>query len=288
MSAGHADRNPRRGGACALGKVGDTSLPSRGFREVAWATSAFCLSYNSADRNRSRESWRQSARSYAREAIEGRHEMTDFGYRPPRIRSIVLGIALVVVMLVLLCSLSQVVKWVGTGFLYLPARLGIVRLVSADEAIPVDLSTQGNTIQFRSPGRYEVYVDDADLLILTDTMSSSGALPWLKMTQVSTGATLPIEYVTRGLLPYDTPVVPGRPVFTVEIASPGAYQLTHTVRHVTIWYVPDYTTGNESRFVGAIVVQVLILLMILGAVYYRRQQKRQERLAELRPPLPKP
>lgn len=214
--------------------------------------------------------------------------MTDFGYRPPRIRSIVLGIALVVVLLVLLCSLSQVVKWVGTAFLYLPARLGIVRLVTADEAIPVDLSTQGNTIQIKAPGRYEVYVDDADLLSLTDAMSDSGALPWLKMTRVSTGATVLIEYVTRGLLPYDTPVVPGRPVFAVEIASPGEFQLTHTVRHATIWYVPDYATGNESRFAGVIAVQVLILLMILGVVYYRRQQRRQERLAELRQPLPKP
>lgn len=214
--------------------------------------------------------------------------MADFGYRPPRLRSIVLGIALVVVLLVLLCSLSQVVKWVGTAFLYLPARLGIVRLVTADEAIPVDLSTQGNTIQIKVPGRYEVYADNADLLILTDTMSASGALPWLKMTRVSTGALVPIEYVTRGLLPYDTPVVPGRPVFTVEIARPGEFQLTHTVRRATIWYVPDYTTGNESRFVGVMAVQVLVLLMILGVVYYRRQQKKEERLAELRQPLPKP
>ncbi len=160
--------------------------------------------------------------------------------------------------------------------------------MTADEAIPVDLATQDNKIQFKAPGRYEVFVADADLLILTDTMSASGAPPWLKMTHVSTGAMLPVEYVTRGLLPYDTPVVPGRPVFAVEVSGAGEVELRHTVRRVTIWFVPDYTTGNESRFVGVIVAQVLVLLIILGGVYFRRQQTKQERLAQLRPPLPKP
>lgn len=214
--------------------------------------------------------------------------MTDFGYRSPRIGSILLGIALVVVLLILLCSLSQVVKWVGTALLYLPARVGLVRLVTPDEAIPVDLALQGNRIQVTAPGRFAVFVDDADLLILTDTMLASGTPPWLKMKRVSTGTLLPIEYVSRGLLVYDTPVVPGRPVFTVEVPVAGDYELTHAVRRTTVWLVPDYTTGNESRYLSVILAQVLILVIILGWVFYRRQQKRQERLAELRPPLPKP
>lgn len=214
--------------------------------------------------------------------------MTDFGYRPPRIRSILLGIALVVIVLVFLCSLSQVVKWIGAAFLYLPDRLGLVRMVTADEAIPVDLASQSNTIRIPAAGRYEVFVADYDLLKLSDDMSAGGALPWLKITRAGTDATLPIAYVTRGLVPYDTPVVPGRPVLAVEVSEAGEYVLLHTVRRVTIWIVPDYTTGNESRILGVIAAQVLILMIILGSVYIRRQQKMQERLAPLRPPLPKP
>jgi hypothetical protein len=213
--------------------------------------------------------------------------MTDFAYRPPQFRSILIGIALVVILLVLLCSLSQAVKWIGAAFLFLPDRLGLVRMVTAEEAIPVDLASQSNSVRFPAAGRYALFVADYDLLKLTDDMSAAGASPWLTITSVGTGARLPIEYVTRGLVPYDTPVVPGRPVLAVQVSEAGEYVLVHTVRRVTIWIVPDYTTGNESRILAVIAAQVLILLIILGSVYIRRQQQRQERLATLRPPLPK-
>ncbi len=195
---------------------------------------------------------------------------------------------MVVIVLILLCSLSQTVKWIGAGLLYLPDRLGFIRVVKASEVVPVDLSQQSNGVDFTTAGRYQVFVDDLDLLKLTDDMAIGNAPPWMTVTSADTGARLDLTYVQRGLLPYDTPVVPGRPVLAFVVSEPGEYTLVHTTRRVTVWLVPDYTTGSEGKILGAMGAQVLVILMILGALYIQRQQKRQDRLDSLRQALPKP
>jgi hypothetical protein len=204
--------------------------------------------------------------------------MAETSYQPPKIRAIIIGIIGFVVLLAVLCSLSGVVKSVGAVLLFFPSRLGVVKQVLPDEILTVDMSTNPTTVMIFKAGRYAVYTDDYDLLMIADQLSQSHGAPWLNVKFQATGEKIPLANVSRGLLPYDTPFAKGRPVFTFEITSPGRYELMHPARKINIYLVPDYTTGKEKTIYMAYAAQILVLLIPVGILYYRYDRRRRARI----------
>jgi hypothetical protein len=104
---------------------------------------------------------------------------------------------------------------------------------------------------------------------VTDELAAAGAPPWLVVQRAATGETIPVESVARGLLPYDDPRVPGRPVLSFEIVEPGDYALSHPRRALDFYLVPDRTTGREGVIAASLIVQVGLLLVPLMFVFGR-------------------
>jgi hypothetical protein len=195
--------------------------------------------------------------------------MTDQNYQPPRIRSIVIGILLFMVLLYSLLTLSGTMKQVGNVFLYIPSQLGLIQRVLPEEVHTIDLRTTSPTVlDFTSPGRYAIYTGDYDLLML----NILNGPPWLQVTSQSTREQIPIISIGRGARPYDTPLAAGRPIFAFDITVPGTYEIAYHFRYASIAIVPDYTTGKELVMVLAFIAQIFILLIILGIVYNLRNQ----------------
>jgi len=204
--------------------------------------------------------------------------MTTQRYQPARLRSIGLGIAIFVVLLLALCSLSQGVKWAGTVLLFIPDRLGLVRTVKPGEVLDIAMDQSPTQVTFARAGLYQVYTSDYDLLVISDELARSDAPPWVTVTRAEGGTQVEGTYIQRGLLPIDTPHVSGRPVLEFEIAEPGAYILDYPTRGATMSLAPDYATGQEGVIYGAIAVQILILALPFGLVLFRREQRIRERL----------
>jgi hypothetical protein len=212
--------------------------------------------------------------------------MTHTDYRDPKIRSIVLGIALFAVFLVAVCSLPQVVKTIGAGLLYLPSRLGLVEMVRRDQVQAFDMRTDPPRVEIPQAGRYAVYTDDYDLLVMTDEINRAGAEPWLVLTDPATNADIHVAGVERGLMPYDSPFAAGRPVFTFVIAEPGLYAMVFPRREASFSVLPDTTTGKERTILLAYAVELAILGLAVGLPYWRGVKARRARIAAMLPPRP--
>ena len=196
--------------------------------------------------------------------------MSDSAYRPPKLRSIFLGIVAALIAIMLLCSLGEVVKFTGSAFLLVPKWLGLTQVVEPEEVRTVDLATTPNQIRFVRPGLYAVYTDDYDLLVITDALIKQKGSAWLKVKALNNGQAIPVTFVERGLQPYDTPLAKGRPALNFFIAAPGAYELTHPRRNVKIFIVPDYTTGNETALTAFYVLQIGLVAGLVVYAYRRR------------------
>ena len=200
--------------------------------------------------------------------------MSSQSFRAPRIRDIAIGIVAFLILLGLIRSVSVWVKIVGMPFLYIPSKLGLVQMVSPEDVQVYHLTTTPGQVDFTGAGRYAVFTNDLDLLMINDLLIASDSPPWLTVTSQASGVSMPVSFVKRGLLPYDTPYAKGRPVLTIEISRPGVYLLTHPTRDALISFVPDYTTGKEGGIVAAYIIQLAIILGVLGAVFYPRYQRR--------------
>jgi len=199
-------------------------------------------------------------------------------YQPARLRSIGLGIAVFVVILLALCSLSQGVKWAGTVLLFVPERLGMVRTVRPGEVLDIAMSRSPTQVTFARAGLYQVYTSDYDLLVISDELARSDSPPWVTITRAESGTPVDITYIQRGLLPFDTPHVAGRPVLEIAIAEPGSYILDYPTRGATMSLAPDYATGHEGMIYTAFAVQILILALPFGLAFFRREQHTRELL----------
>ena len=198
--------------------------------------------------------------------------MTTESYRPAGFRSIGIGIAVFVILLLAVCSLSQGVKWFGSVLLFLPDRLGVVRTVRPGEVLELEMSKSPTQLTFTRAGLYQVYTSDYDLLVISDLLAASDAPPWVTVTHVAGGPPVRVTYIERGLLPFDTPHASGRPVLEIEISDPGAYVLDYPTRKATMSLAPDYATGHESLIYGAFAIQILILALPFGRLFLRREQ----------------
>ncbi len=212
--------------------------------------------------------------------------MTLTTYRDPKLRNILVAVVLFAVFLVTVCSLPQVVKTLGAGLLYLPSRLGLVELVVRDQVKAYEMQTSPPELNITRPGRYSVFTDDYDLLVLTDEINLEGAEPWLVVTDRATGARIRLTGVTRGLMPYDSPYAAGRPVFTFDMPEAGIYALTYPRRSAVFYIVPDTTTGKERIIWMAYVVQLVVLALAVVLPYWRARAKRRARVAAILPPRP--
>ncbi len=194
----------------------------------------------------------------------------------PKFRSILLGIALFLILVVFVCSLADVVKLIGAPLLFFPAKLGLIQDVTSDDVVNVKLATTPSRFNLYRPGPYAIYESDIDLLELTDAMSKSHTSPWVKIKALSTGESIPVMYVERGLLPFDSALVRGRPIFTFDITTPGTYEMSHITRPAsTVSILPDAVTGHEALIVFAAIIQlatVLSPLMVVGLRRYRQYQ----------------
>lgn len=197
-------------------------------------------------------------------------------YRPPSIRAILGGILLLIAVLMSLCSLSDLVKLAGAPFLFIPDRLGVVQQVSKDEVRTVSLDTSPTLLEISPPGPYVVYAANDDLLTITNLLEDAQALPWLTVKSQATGESLAVSTVERGLRPYDTSIVRGRPIYTFDIGAPGWYELRHPNRHATISILPDYTTGKETLIVFLTLLQIIAIASIPGFIYFRGYRMRRE------------
>jgi hypothetical protein len=208
--------------------------------------------------------------------------MTKVSFRPPRLLSIGLGIAVFILFLIALCSLSQGVKWAGSVLLFIPERLGLVRTVRPAEVFEFDMTRSPAQVTFTRPGLYQVYTSDYDLLVISDQLAQSGSPPWITITKAGSDVPIVVTYITRGLLPYDTPHASGRPVLEVQIPEPGDYVLDYPTRPAEVSMVPDYLTGNEALIYTAFAVQLVILALPFAILLYRRERRTWQQSREKR------
>ncbi|GEM_PF-3492501 len=192
-------------------------------------------------------------------------------------RSIFIGIGLIIIATLLLCSLGDVLKTIGTPFLLIPSALGLIRNVGPEDVIPLDLANSPTTMWLPEAGTYAVYVDDVDLLSTTDTLIESKAHPWLKVKATDTGEIITANFIERGLRLYDTPFAKGRPVINFTIARAGTYELTYPRRHLKVSIVPDHTTSHETLLTFIYLVQIVLSAGLV--VFCWRRRNHQERAA---------
>jgi hypothetical protein len=193
-------------------------------------------------------------------------------YRPAKLRTIGIGVAAFVVILVALCSLSRGVKWAGSVLLFIPERLGLVRTVRPGEVLALEMSRSPAQVSFARAGLYQVYTSDYDLLVISDTLALSDALPWVSITRAGGGPPVLPTFIKRGLLPFDTPYASGRPVLEIKIPEAGSYILDFPTRGATMSLAPDYVTGRESLIYAAFAVQIFLLALPFGWLLLRREQ----------------
>lgn len=199
--------------------------------------------------------------------------MTKTSFQAPRLLTIGLGILLFTLLLMALCSLSQGVKWAGSVLLFLPERLGLVQTVHPGDVLPLDMDRSPVSVTFTHAGLYQVYTADYDLLVISDQLAQSDSPPWITVTDTRSGETVAVRHITRGLLPYDTPHAPGRPVIEVVIPKPGDYLLDFPTRQARMAFVPDYVSGHETLMLACFAIQLLILASPLAAFLFRREQR---------------
>ncbi len=197
--------------------------------------------------------------------------MSDLSYQPARIRNIVLGILLFMVILCALCNLSSTMKQVGNAFLFIPSQLGLLQRVKPAEVHTIDLRTPSpKLLDITRPGRYAVFTDDYDIL-MSNVLNGP---VWLQVRSHTTGEKVNVVSVNRGARPYDTALAAGRPIFSFEVTAPGVYEVAYFFRFASISIVPDYTTGKEAVIVLAYIVQIALILTLLVIFYYQLNRRR--------------
>ena len=206
--------------------------------------------------------------------------------KPPTMGSIVLEIALFIAALLAFLRLPDIIKYTGTVLMYVPAKVGLIDMVMPQDVIPMSLAKNPSSVTISSPGRYILYVNNYDLLVIHDAIVEGNSKPWIKIQSEDFGTEVAITLIGRGLAWYDTPFAPGRPVVSFIIDQPGKYLIIHPTRPDTAYFVPDTLTGQESRITFWVLTEIAL---IGGVVIYivrkrtaSRRQLRSKVLAENR------
>jgi hypothetical protein len=202
--------------------------------------------------------------------------------KPPTITSIILGILACVVSILAIGQIDAITKWTGAALTFIPAQLRILKMVTPSQVLSVDFSTSPTIVDFPKTGAYNLYTDNYDLLAITDALMVKQNPAWLNIHEMGQEELLPVLYVTRGLVPYDTPFAAGRPIYYFVIPAPGQYVIEHPRRPTNVYFVPDYTTFHEARFIIAFAVEIILLLALILWLWYRRQKHHLSAAARMR------
>ncbi|MAT41665.1 MAG: hypothetical protein CL609_04935 [Anaerolineaceae bacterium] len=208
--------------------------------------------------------------------------MSETSYRPTSGRAIILGIIAFIILLSIFCGLSEVLKTVGSPFLLIPQQLNIIPKVTRADVMEFEMRQSPVEVQLERTGEYAVYTKDIDLLIITDQILEAQGNPWFNLIDQSTGEKLDVKFVKRGLIPFDSSLVKGRPVYIFDITHPGNYQFSFPRRYATIYVLPDNIVGNESTVFVFVVIQLVILAFPISYFIRKLIHKRQEKLSEIR------
>ena len=179
-----------------------------------------------------------------------------------------------VILIAGLCSASAIVKWSGTMLLVLPRVVGLLETVRGNEIVTLPMASSPTAVGFPRSERYQVYTSDLELLEIAASLQASDATPWLVVQRVETGETVAVSFVGRGLMPYDDPRAPGRPILAFEIAQPGTYALSHPRRDFSVTLVPDRTTGKEGLIALAFLAQAVLLAVPFALIFGRPWMER--------------
>jgi len=185
--------------------------------------------------------------------------------KPPTFRSIFLGIALSIIALLAFFRIADVVKYTGTALMYVPAKLGLIDMVTPKDVIPLPLEENPSLVTIPSPGQYAMYLNNYDMLVVHDAIVARDADPWMKLQSEDLDTQVELILIGRGLTWYDTPFARGRPVVTFTIDQPGTYQFTHPARPDNMYLVPDTITGKESLITFWVLAEIAL---ICGVVFY--------------------
>ncbi len=209
--------------------------------------------------------------------------MANQGYKPPGFLAIIGGVVLFVILVGLACSISTTVKVIGYGLLYVPSRLGWLEVPRPETIRRLDLVSTPVEAYFSNPGTYEVFTSDYELLSISMQMEGSTSVSWFHVDNAVTGERNQVDYVIRGLMPYDTPFAEGRPVLRFSIDEPGLYRLSFpTPPAASVYFVPDTTTGKEWLIWLTYLGEVGLILGIPGWFYFRSWRREAEDRATMR------
>lgn len=208
--------------------------------------------------------------------------MSADSYRPSSIRAIVLGIIAFIIILSIFCGLAEVIKSVGAPFLILPEKLGWIPDVSRDDVVTVNMENKAIQINFDRTGDFVVYAYNYDLLVMTDELAKANAIPWMKIENTQSGQQIAVDYIQRGLTPFDSSNARGRPIFHFIVPEKGNYRISYPSRQVLLYFLPDQVTGNMGIILFCFVIQVIILAIPVGTFFNARRKKQKAKLDEIR------
>jgi hypothetical protein len=205
------------------------------------------------------------------ELVQYSHQfMTTAFPKQPTIGSIVLGIGLFIVTLLAFLRIPDLVKFTGAVFMYVPAKVGLIGMVTPQDVIPLRLEENPSSIVIPAPGQYLLYLNNYDLLVLHDAVVARNLKPWIKIQADSMENEIAVTLIGRGLAWYDTPFAPGRPVVLFKVDQPGKYWVVHPTRVDTAYVVPDTTTGKESLITFWVLVEVALIGGIVLYIFRKR------------------
>jgi len=209
--------------------------------------------------------------------------------KPSSFRQIIIAVIAAAFLLALLFVLPEATKYVGATLLFIPEQLGLIERVSREEIQRVSLLEAQPTIMLNQAGRYTVYSGDMNLL----SAKVKAQEPWLIVRLQSTGKKASVHLIERGLRPYDSPIVKGRPMFVFDAPEPGVYEITNRLVKIgtespgsfkllnwsrdesgVISVVPDYTSGKETVITIAFVVEIGLIAGPLGFLCLKRYVQR--------------
>ena len=78
-------------------------------------------------------------------------------YRSPKVYAIIFGVIAFTGLLMIVCFLSEAVKFVGAPFLFLPEKLGLIEVASREEVVKIEMSSGSTVLDFLRSGKYVVY-----------------------------------------------------------------------------------------------------------------------------------
>lgn len=198
----------------------------------------------------------------------------------PTFRSIIGGIALLAVLILAFLNIGKIFKFIGATLTFIPSHLGLFQVVSRNEIMPVDIHSTPTLITFTKLGRYLLYTDDYDLLVVNDSIIAVKGKPWI-VIQSESGEPVQVSLIERGMAIYDTPLARGRPVASFEIVHPGVYTMAHPRRPINIYIVPDYLSGQEGKITFFICLEIVIIVLAIWFFIQRRRIKKYSPIRQL-------